>query len=299
MARVSSSTRLRPISRSLAEYHSARVCAPPPSPPAPMDKAGMPSESGILASVEPRRRSVRRPKMAVHGAQSVEQRGIAGQLRGGAVADLVDGEGQESPAVRGDGFFAAALERSTASSTARCKATSRRSSCSGLVERKSMEAWALSGMEFTLVPPWMVPRFRVVRGSFRQAGLSQAGQGRSQRGDGVGRACIGKAVAAGADDGDLVAAAAQGLGDGRVRAGAIQNDVGGDAAGQRTLAVKMAHAAQIAFALFAHIAQKDERRGQFNPGLDQRVGDGQHAGNPGAVVAGARSFQAVAVHHRD
>ncbi len=28
-----------------------------------------------------------------------------------------------------------------------------------------MEAWALSGMELTLVPPWMVPRLSVVRGS--------------------------------------------------------------------------------------------------------------------------------------
>ncbi len=43
--------------------------------------------------------------------------------------------------------------RSTASSTARCRATSRRRSCSELVERKSMEAWAHSGMELTLVPP--------------------------------------------------------------------------------------------------------------------------------------------------
>ena len=60
MARVSRRTRLRPTSRSLAEYHSACVWAPAPSPPAPMERAGTPSESGILASVEPRRRSVRR-----------------------------------------------------------------------------------------------------------------------------------------------------------------------------------------------------------------------------------------------
>ncbi len=63
IASASSSTLLQSqFSLSLAEYHSARVCAPPPSPPAPMDRAGTPSESGILASVEPRRRSVRRPR---------------------------------------------------------------------------------------------------------------------------------------------------------------------------------------------------------------------------------------------
>ena len=96
-----------------------------------------------------------------------------------------------------------------------------------------MEAWTLSGMEFTLVPPWMVPRLRVVRGSLRQRRFGQDGQGGGQGGNGVGGARVGKAVAAGAGDGDPEAAAAQGLGDGRIRARSVENDVGGDAAGQR------------------------------------------------------------------
>ena len=55
---------------------------------------------------------------AVHGMQGFENRGISGQLRGGAVANFADGEIQTAapaPFV----VFACAFENSTASSTAR------------------------------------------------------------------------------------------------------------------------------------------------------------------------------------
>src|SRR6185437_8856711 len=54
--------RLRPRSRPSVRYHSAVVCAPPPMPPAPMAMAGMPSESGMLASVEEQSRCERMPR---------------------------------------------------------------------------------------------------------------------------------------------------------------------------------------------------------------------------------------------
>jgi hypothetical protein len=53
----------------------------------------------------------------------------------------------------------------------------------------------------------------------------------------------------------------------------------------------MADAAQVAFALFAHIAGEDQRRAQRHLRLDQRVSDRQHSDHAGGVVAGSRSLQ--------
>src|ERR1019366_8848577 len=52
--------RRRAALRPVGSYHSWRVWVPPPRPPAPMAIAGIPSERGMLASVEPRLGSVRR-----------------------------------------------------------------------------------------------------------------------------------------------------------------------------------------------------------------------------------------------
>src|SRR5581483_7860807 len=48
------SARCSPISRPEGSYHSSKECAPPPVPPAPMEMASIPTESGMLASVEDR-----------------------------------------------------------------------------------------------------------------------------------------------------------------------------------------------------------------------------------------------------
>ena len=134
---------------------------------------------------------------------------------------------------------------------------------------------------------------------FGQGSFGQRGQSHGQRGDGVRRARIGKAMPAGSGDGNLVAAAAQSLGDGCIGAGAIQHNVRGDAAGERAVLVKMAHAAQVAFAFFAHIAQHDQRDGQFNAGVDEGAHDGQHSDHAGGIVAGARRVKTVAVEYVD
>ena len=51
-----------PTSRPEGSYHSCSVCAPPEVPPAPTAIAGMPNESGILASVEDRSMRARLPR---------------------------------------------------------------------------------------------------------------------------------------------------------------------------------------------------------------------------------------------
>src|SRR6185437_3921681 len=97
------------------------------------------------------------------------------------------------------------------------------------------------------------------------------------RGDGVGRSGVSKAVTAGAVDGYLKSGAAEGLRYGGVGAGAVEDDVGGDAAGIRALAIEMADAAEVAFAFFADVTDEEERRGEFHLRLSERMRDGQHA----------------------
>jgi len=151
-------------------------------------------------------------------------------------------------------------------------------------------------MELTLVPPAMVPRLSVVRGW--KLGRRQHGQCGGQRGDGIGRARVGKAVAAGASDLGQKAPAAQGLRDCRVGSCAIEDDMRGDAPSQRGLVIEVAHAAQVALAFFSHVAQEKQRCGQFDFGLHQRVRNGQQTNHAGGIVAGAGRFQAVVIEDR-
>src|SRR6266513_5832381 len=48
--RTVSSARFKPVSRPAESYHSSREWAPPPLPPAPMEMASIPMDSGIFAS---------------------------------------------------------------------------------------------------------------------------------------------------------------------------------------------------------------------------------------------------------
>ena len=127
-----------------------------------------------------------------------------------------------------------------------------------------------------------------------QRNIRERRQRRSQCGNRVGQPGIGKTMAARPVDRYLEAPAAQGQRYGRVRACSVKHDVSSDAAGQRRLAIEMAHSAQVAFTLFTHIPQKDERRRQFDLCLEQSVGNGQHADHTGAIVASARSGEAIA-----
>jgi len=131
----------------------------------------------------------------------------------------------------------------------------------------------------------------------RHLGLGQHSQRRGQGGNGVRRSRIGKAVSARPGHSDAVATAAQGLRHGRVRPRPVQDNMRGDAARQHAL-VEVAHAAQVAFALLAHIPKENQWHGQLDLCLYQRMGDGQHSHQSSAIVASAGSLQAVAVHRR-
>ena len=72
-------------------------------------------------------------------------------------------------------------------------------------------------------------------------------------------------MAAGAGDEHLIAFAAKSLGDGRIGACPVENDVGCDTAGQSSLFVQVAHTAQVALAFFAHVAEKQRDAGNSTP----------------------------------
>ena len=81
-------------------------------------------------------------------------------------------------------------------------------------------------------------------------------------------------MAAGSSDGDLVPSAAEGLRDSCVRAGAIENNVSGNAAGERAVLVDMAHAAQVTLTFFAHVAEDDQRNRKRDGRMAERANNG-------------------------
>ena len=76
---------------------------------------------------------------------------------------------------------------------------------------------------------------------------------------------------------------------------AFQGDGGRDPRGKRWLREQVAHAAQIAFAFFAHIGGEENRAGQLNFGVLQGSRNAQERRKPGAVIAGTRTMDAIVV----
>ena len=167
MARVSSRTRLRPSSRSFGGVPLGQGVGAAAFAACAHGQGRNAQRKGNVGVGRAEAEIGAQAQMAVDGAQSFEQRGIGGQMGGGAVADFVELRRSDAAraGLRGVVDFAAhwrARRRLRRRDGARLQGAG---AGRGLVERKSMEAWALSGMELTLVPPWMVPRLSVVRGS--------------------------------------------------------------------------------------------------------------------------------------
>ncbi len=71
--------------------------------------------------------------------------------------------------------------------------------------------------------------------------------------------------------------------------------MGGDALGERVVRVEVAHAAEIAFAFFAYVTEKQERRGELRGGVCKGSGQGKQSGKAGAVISGSGDFEAVLI----
>ncbi len=102
-------------------------------------------------------------------------------------------------------------------------------------------------------------------------------------------------MAAGAAGDDFEAAAAEGLGDDGVGAGAIDDNAVCNGIAPARRLEDMAHAAQVAFSFFAHVANEDEGQGVRNLRAGNHGRDGEHGGDTGAVVGNSGAIQASAL----
>src|SRR6185437_13404110 len=152
--------RFRPSSRPVGSYHSASVCDPPPCPPAPNATAGMPSESGIFASVELRSRRARLLRNASTARIVSSSAEFAGSLPPGRTPSERNSTSSASP-----GYRDIAISSLIPDCIALRSADSSRSSSPSSSERRSTFTEALDGIEFTDVPPSITPKLNEVRGS--------------------------------------------------------------------------------------------------------------------------------------
>jgi len=114
-------------------------------------------------------------------------------------------------------------------------------------------------------------------------------QGTGEDEDRIGRAGVNPGMAAGAGDGNAEAAAGKSAGyDGR-GASAFESDGGGDVRSVRAAGEKMAHAAEVAFALFPDVGGEEDRNGGGEFGVPHGGGEAEQAGEAGGVVAGSGS----------
>ncbi len=74
-------------------------------------------------------------------------------------------------------------------------------------------------------------------------------------------------MAAGTSDGNAQAAAAEGAGDHGVGASAFEGECGGDTAAIGSVGEEMAHAAEVAFALFAYVGGEEDGYGGLDVGV--------------------------------
>ena len=89
----------------------------------------------------------------------------------------------------------------------------------------------------------------------------------------------------------LKAAAAQSLGDNRVRACAVQHHGVGNGILPARRGKNVPHAAQVTFTLFPHIADKHERQRVPQPHRAQQRRNRQHCRDPRPIVGNSRPIQ--------
>src|SRR5215471_13131187 len=92
---------------------------------------------------------------------------------------------------------------------------------------------------------------------------------------------------------DFIATAAEALGDDGVGTRAIYHNEGCNRRRPPRLLIDVAHAAQIALALFADIADEQQWRAVFDFGRGERSGDGEQSRDAGRVVGDAGSVELV------
>ncbi len=114
--------------------------------------------------------------------------------------------------------------------------------------------------------------------------------------DRVGTACVGPGMSSGAGDAHAKSAAAESSIDDGCVSGTFERQGAADSAGVgRCIGEEVAHAAEVAFALFADVGGEDDGGYGFDTGLDEGGGDGKERGEARTVVAGTGAKDAGAV----
>ena len=146
-------------------------------------------------------------------------------------------------------------------------------------------------------PPSMRPAFTETRGSgsgIHRVPVDEISDGARESMHRIADSEIAPAMAARAGERDFEAAAAKRLGGDVIERGAIQNQKCRNLRDQRGLPADMAHAAQVAFAFFAHVGDQQ----QTPPGalflgrhLFDGAGNGQQRRESGSVIGDAGAEQ--------
>ncbi len=123
----------------------------------------------------------------------------------------------------------------------------------------------------------------------------EVGEAVAEDDDGIGSTGVGPGVSSGTGDGDAKAPAAEGAGDDGAAAAAFEDDGCGDAIAVGGAGEQMAHAAQVADALFADVCGEEDGDGWLDLGVTERGGEGEQTGEAGGVVADAGSLDTGAV----
>jgi hypothetical protein len=128
-------------------------------------------------------------------------------------------------------------------------------------------------------------------GRRRHGSLTETLDCAGQDHNGIRRAEIAPRMPAGTAHDNFETSTAQRLSHDRVRAGPIQNQAVGDGVLPAWRRENVSHSAQVAFALFPNIADKDERHGVPHTHRAEQRRDTEHGRHAGAIVGNARPIE--------
>ena len=244
----------------------------------------MPSDKGILASVEEQSRWLRIPKGA--STARIDSR------RGASAASPPPGREPISlifvatrPVPR---LFSSAIASSTEVASSKAISSMR----AALSERRSTLARASLGMELMLDPPSISPKLKEDLGPLVGARSLNVGDGAAQGVDRIAHTVIRPGMSAGPGHGDVKTAAGERLRGDAVRAGAVEDEKSFDPGGNAGPA-KITHAGKVSFSLLADVGDQHggQRRIVQGPRGFPCGRQGEERGEPSAVIGDSGAEQ--------
>ena len=293
---IVSKIRFNPNSRPLESNHSCKVCAPPPDPPPPMAIASCPRESGIFASVDARctcaaLASCESTARTTCKIRAPARNSPAGRFPITTTSQLTPGRPllRGRPHLGGHGFiFHRAIQRQAQRLLQALHLGHRRRADidfhAGRLGNRIHRSPAAnhSNVERSLRRGW---------NRSRRKGLDRLRQNHN----GIGRAKIAPRVPARSAHDHFKPAAAQGFGHDRVRACSVEHEAVSNRIFPARRRKNVPHAAQVAFALFAHISDKHKRQRMPDANVAQQRRNRQQRRHACTVVGNPRPVDAASL----